>query len=113
VAEIDNLTIDGTTLKNKDGKIVAEMNGSLDEDVLMSYARAFASSAEMFNVLQAVTLDTVSDFEQQYQSSTEFNDSPIVPTLGPSPVNIPGMPEWVTNALSLIARIKGEKGDDT
>jgi len=113
MGSISNLEIDGTSLRDDKGQVIAELNGKLDNEVISAYANAFSLTADMLSTLEKLAANCISDFEQQYKESLEFNNMPTNAMTGLIAVSLPQLPEWVMNTLSLIAKAKGEKGDDT
>ncbi len=105
---ISRLSVDGKRLKNGNGQIIAEINGELPGDMILAYANAFASAADMLNLLKDISASALSDFQQQYDDAIKFNNQAIVPVMGPTARNIPELPSWLKEALVLISCMEND-----
>ena len=98
------LNIEGTRLSESDGTVVATLNDALGERV-EAYARLFAASAEMMELLEAVLIQEVDEFEQQVRSARGAVPLTGVMRSGPDKLYTT-LPEWVQTGLALLAKIK-------
>lgn len=106
---IGNLYSDGNILNNATHQTIAELNQNIAPEEQVAYANVFAAAEDILEMLKRVAEDVLSGFDQQYISAMELNNRPNVPSLGPAPMNIPGLPEWVRELLSLIVRADGRE----
>jgi hypothetical protein len=109
MVKIGRLYSEGNILKNAAHQPVAELNPNITSEELVAYTNVFVSAIDMLEMLKHVAEDVLADFDQQYNSAMEFNNRPNVPSLGPAPMNMPELPEWLKELLLLIARAEGRE----
>lgn len=106
------LTIEGNTLKDDVDQVVAVLSKELNGDEVNAYARTFAASVELLDIINFKSGNELADMKKEYGAAQEFNKHKGVPSniavLGASKPYIPDELERLADSLlGLKARNTG------
>lgn len=100
-----SLTLEGNTLLNSDGIVVATLNPDIGEQA-ETYGRLFANAGGMADLLEAALIKQVNEFDRELKWVQNSRPASGVSRCGPEYLKLP---IWVQTGLALIARIKGSE----